>query len=729
MKKIILCLWILASWSTSMLSRTTQAVVSPNGRLKMSVSIGNLLKLTLTCDGNKLMETPISMKLDDNTVWGQKSTLQKTTRNEINRIISTNLYTRSQVTDHCNEMDLKFTEGFDLVVRAYDNGCAYRFVSNKVGSYNVESENSPWTFPTGAKVTYRWAENNGGEQGDLYSPLNSHGEGWYIPDTTLIINDDNRPYALLPFMVKSPNLPTLVIAESDIEDYPSMFVQNGNGGSYAVAFPQKAKTTRVTSSWAKMTFPETRYPYIASCNGPRTFPWRIFMVADQDVDLFDNDLVYVLAKNSEGDFSWVKNGQSTMDYVTAYTLDNVDFQSGLNTQTYLYEIKFAAKHGMPYVNMDAGVLNNTTMLDIMTNNGQPKVDMATLSNEAKTDGVKLIVWGSAGVLNDYLNQGEDKLDACLARIAELGFSGIKIDFFERSDQDYNRLKEEILRHAAKYHLVVDLHGTYEVAGYNRTWPNLVSTEGVLGMENGKWGKGIGEYKYDKMWVYDVTFPFLRCLNGPTDYTPGLMRNATVKTMKISNERPMSLGTRTHQIAMFVVVFSPLTNLGDNVTSYESRPAVLNYINAIPTTWDDVKPLSGVSNQYLAVARRKGDQWFIGALNNDQDRTLTLDLSFLGDGDYAAEVFADADNADTKPTNYKISTVDVPADRKMTINMKKIGGWVARIYKKSSSAVNMVKVDKTDAAPVYNLVGQKVGTTKSVLQRGIYIAEGKKFIVK
>ena len=732
MKKIILCLWILASCFATVTARTIQSVVSPNGRLKMSVSIGNLLKLTLTCDGSKLMETPISMKLDDNTVWGQKPTLQKTTRNEINRIISSKLYTKSQVTDHCNEMTLKFSQGFDLVVRAYDSGCAYRFVSNKVGAYNVESENSPWTFPSGAKVTYRWAENNGGEQGDLYSPLNSHGEGWYIPDTTLIIKDDNRPYALLPFMVKSPNLPTLVIAESDIEDYPSMFVQNGSGGGYTATFPQKAKTTKITSPWSSMTFPETRYSYIASCNGPRTFPWRIFMVADQDVDLFDNDLVYILAKDPESDldFSWVKNGQSTMDYLTAYTLDNVDFQSGMNTKTYLYEINFAAKHGMPYVNMDAGALNNTTMMDIMTNSsGQPVVDILTLSDEAKADNVKLIVWGSSGVLNKYLNQGEDKLDACLARIAELGFSGIKIDFFERSDQDYNQLKEAILRSAAKYHLIVLLHGTYEVAGLNRTWPNLVSTEGVLGMENGKWGKGIGEYKYDKMWVYDVTFPFLRCLNGPTDYTPGLMRNATVKTMKVSNERPMSLGTRTHQIAMFVVVFSPLTNLGDNVTSYEARPAVLKYINAIPTTWDDVQPLSGVSNHYLAVARRKGDQWFIGALNNNQDRTLTLDLSFLGNGDYAAEVFADADNADTKPTNYTISTIDIPANRKLTINMKKIGGWVARIYKKSTSAVNKVKADKTDATPVYNLSGREVGTTRTALQHGIYVTEGKKFIVK
>lgn len=730
MKKIILCLWILVSCFATVAARSFQSVSSPNGRLKMSVSIGNLLKLTLYCDGKELMETPISMKLDDNTVWGPKATLQKTTRSEPNRTISTNLYTKSQVTDHCNELTLKFTQGFNLIVRAYDNGCAYRFVSNKVGAYNVEDETTLWTFPTGAKVTYRWSEPNFDEQGSCYSPLNSHGEGWYIPDTTVIVRDDNRPYALLPFMVKSPNLPTLVLAESDIEDYPSMFIQNENNGSFKATFPQKAKTSKITSAWCKMTFPETRYPYIASCNGPRSFPWRIFMVADKDVDLFDNDLVYVLAKDPEGDFSWVKDGQCTMDNVTAYTLDNVDFKSGLNTQTYLYEIDFAGKHGMPYVNMDTGVLNDTTMMSVKTHGeGEPNVDLQTLLEEAKAKNVKLVVWGSAGVLNAYLNQGEDKLEACIEKVAELGFSGIKIDFFERSDQDYNRLKETILRLAAKHHLVVLLHGTYEVAGYNRTWPNLVSSEGVRGMEDGKWYMGIGQYKYDKRWVYDVTFPFLRCLNGPTDYTPGIMRNATVSTMRVSNERPMSLGTRAHQIAVFVVVFSTLTDLGDNVTSYEGKPKVLKYINSIPTTWDDVKPLSGVSNQYLAVARRKGDQWFIGALNNNQDRILTLDLSFLGDGDYAAEVFRDGDTADTTPTSYKIETIDVPTSRQLTINMKKIGGWVARIYKKSSSAVNMVKVDKTDAAPVYNLAGQKVGTTRSVLRPGLYISNNKKFVVK
>lgn len=730
MKKIILCLWIMASCVASAAARTFQYVSSPNGRLKMSVSIGSLLKLTLYCDSKKLMEAPISMKLDDNTVWGSNATFQKATRSEPYRTISTNLYTRSTVADHCNELTLTFAQGFNLVVRAYDNGCAYRFVSDKEGTYNVESENSTWTFPTGAKVTYRWSEPNLGEQESLYSPLNSHGEGWYIPDTTEIVWDDNRPYALLPFMVKSPNLPTLVLAESDVEDYPSMFIQNGNtDNNFKAIFPKKAKTSKITSAWCKMTFPETKYPYIASCKGPRSFPWRIFMVADKDVDLFDNDLVYVLAKDPEGDFSWVKDGQSTMDNVTAYTLDGVDFKSGLNTQTYLYEIDFAAKHGMPYVNMDAGVLNDTTMMTVKTNkSGQPNVDLPALVAEAKAKGVKLVVWGSAGVLNAYLNQGEDKLDACMEKIANLGFSGIKIDFFERSDQDYNRLKEAILRLAAKHQLVVLLHGTYEPAGYNRTWPNLVSSEGVRGMEDGKWNKGIGEYKYDKRWVYDVTFPFLRCLNGPTDYTPGLMRNASVKTMQVSNERPFSLGTRAHQVAMFVVAFSPLTNLGDNVTTYETLSKVLNYINTIPTTWDDVMPLSGVSNQYLAVARRKGDQWFIGSLNNDQDRTLTLDLSFLGDGDYAAEVFRDGDYADTAPASYKIETIDVPADRKLTISMKKIGGWVARIYKKKSSAVNMVKVEKDGAAPVYNLSGQQVGTKGSALPHGMYITEGKTFIV-
>lgn len=730
MKKIILCLWIMASCVASAAARTFQYVSSPNGRLKMSVSIGSLLKLTLYCDSKKLMEAPISMKLDDNTVWGSNATFQKATRSEPYRTISTNLYTRSTVADHCNELTLTFAQGFNLVVRAYDNGCAYRFVSDKEGTYNVESENSTWTFPTGAKVTYRWSEPNLGEQESLYSPLNSHGEGWYIPDTTEIVRDENRPYALLPFMVKSPNLPTLVLAESDVEDYPSMFIQNGNtDNNFKAIFPKKAKTSKVTSAWCKMTFPETRYPYIASCKGPRSFPWRIFMVAYKDVDLFDNDLVYVLAKDPEGDFSWVKDGQSTMDNVTAYTLDNVDFKSGLNTQTYLYEINFAAKHGMPYVNMDAGVLNDTTMMTVKTNkSGQPSVDLPALVAEAKAKGVKLVVWGSAGVLNAYLNQGEDKLDACMAKIADLGFSGIKIDFFERSDQDYNRLKEAILRLAAKHQLVVLLHGTYEPAGYNRTWPNLVSSEGVRGMEDGKWNKGIGEYKYDKRWVYDVTFPFLRCLNGPTDYTPGLMRNASVSTMQVSNERPYSLGTRAHQVAMFVVAFSPLTSLGDNVTTYETMRKVLNYINTIPTTWDDVMPLSGVSNQYLAVARRKGDQWFIGSLNNDQDRSLTLDLSFLGDGDYAAEVFRDGDIADTAPASYKIETIDVPADRQLTISMKKIGGWVARIYKKKSSAVNMVKVEKDGAAPVYNLSGQQVGTQGSALPHGMYITEGKTFIV-
>lgn len=257
----------------------------------------------------------------------------------------------------------------------------------------------------------------------------------------------------------------------------------------------------------------------------------------------------------------------------------------------------------------------------------------------------------------------------------MGVKGFKIDFMDRDDQPMVNFHYRAAETAAKYKMLVDFHGTYKPTGLNRTYPNVINYEAVNGLEQMKW-KGM---EMDQV-TYDVTFPFIRMVAGPVDYTQGAMRNATKRTHRGINDEPMSQGTRCHQLAEYVIFESPLNMLCDSPTNYEKEPECTEFISTIPTVWDKTVSLNGKIGNYLSIARQKGDIWYMGSLTNWDARTITLDLSFLGDGNWQAEVFKDGKNANRIASDYKKERISVPANRQLTISMAQGGGYAMKIYK-------------------------------------------------
>ena len=392
------------------------------------------------------------------------------------------------------------------------------------------------------------------------------------------------------------------------------------------------------------------------------------MVSSNDADLAVNDMVWKLGKPADPsqDFSWVRPGKVAWDWWNAWNLYGVDFRAGINNDTYKYYIDFAQKHGIEYVILDEGWAVNlkADLMQII-----PEIDLPMLCEYAKAHNVGLILWAG------YYAFDRDMENVC-KHYSEMGIKGFKVDFMDRDDQymvDFFRRSAET---AAKYGLLIDFHGAFKPVGLNRTYPNVINYEGVFGLEQMKWSKPT----VDQV-TYDVTVPFIRMAAGPMDYTQGAMRNAIQKNYHPVNSEAMSQGTRCHQLAEYVVFDSPLNMLCDSPSNYMAEPECTKYIADCPTVWDESVAVNGVLGRFITLARRSGDVWYVGSLNDWKARDLTLDLGFLGEGDWTMGIFRDGINADRAARDYKRELVSVPADRKVKIHMAPGGGWTARITKK------------------------------------------------
>ncbi len=403
-----------------------------------------------------------------------------------------------------------------------------------------------------------------------------------------------------------------------------------------------------------------RADYIARTSGERTFPWRILIIAREDADLIENTMVYRLAPKLElVDTSWIRPGKVAWDWWNANNIYGVDFRAGVNTETYRYYIDFAADHGIEYVILDEGWYGLGDLFDI-----NPEIDMEELLSHARDRGVGIILWVVWKTLDDQLQPALDQFE-------RWGVAGIKVDFMQRDDQLMVHYYWKIAAEAAKRRLLVDFHGAYKPAGLRRAYPNVLTREGVRGLENSKWS----EHPTPE---HNVTLPFTRMLAGPVDYTPGAMINAQEKNFHPVFTRPMSLGTRCHQLAMYVVFESPLQMLADSPSNYLREPECLSFLSAVPTVWDETRVLAARVGDYVALARRHGDEWYIGAMTDWTPRELALDLSFLGEGAFCIEIFEDGVNADRNAIDYRRVEKTIMADERLTISLATGGGWAARI---------------------------------------------------
>ena len=624
-------------------------VASPDGKINIEVNIGNKIMFSVFHDQNMILTgSPISLTLKEGENPGVNPELDGVERETVDRIINPVVPHKNKIVkDHYNVLILKFKNRYNIEFRAYDDGIAYRFITSYSGKIIVKSEEALYKFNGNYKIYFPEEES-----------FFSHNEREYIDTNLGDLTAENL--SSLPLLVVTENGTNIVLTESDIEDYPGMWVRGESGNTLKGVFPGYPVDIDQESD---RDVPVTkRADYLAETEGSRTFPWRTMIITDEAGKLIESDMVFRLASpNRIDDPSWIKPGKVAWDWWNDLNVYDVDFKSGVNTETYKYFIDFAAANGIEYIILDEGWYKLGNLADI-----NPDIDMTELSGYAEEKGVGLILWVIWKTLDDQLDEALDQFE-------EWGIKGIKVDFMQRDDQWMVNYYYKIAREAAERHLLVDFHGAYKPAGLRRTYPNVITREGVRGLEWCKWSDVVGP-------EHDVTIPFIRMVAGPMDYTPGAMDNAGKVNFSSRFSRPMSQGTRVHQMAMYVVYESPLQMMSDNPCNYMNNQECTNFITKVPVVWDECHVLHGSVGDYVVIARKKDDSWYIGGLNDWTARELSLDISFLGEGEFSIEVFKDGVNADRNATDYIYEKFKVNSEDVININMAPGGGWVARISK-------------------------------------------------
>lgn len=655
--KTFLFILLLSAFSATAKNYSVQ---SPDGRLVVDVNTGDRLTYSLSSDGETLVrDSEISMLLGDGTIYGGNAKVRKAMRRSVDESFSTSFYKKSQVKNIYNELTLRFS-GFSLVVRVYDDGAAYRFISHSKYPFVVKEEKASFSFADGSKA---WIPYVSQHKETLESQLFNSFESVYAYSE--LTAWDRNSLAFMPVLADVGNGRKVCIMEAELLDYPGMFLYNGDGDSQLEGYfaPYPKELERGGHNNLQMLV-RSREDYIARCNGYTEFPWRILSVSDHDAMMADNDMVYRLSKAPEGDFSWVKPGKVAWEWWNSWNVQGVDFKTGVNNDTYKFYIDFAAEYGIEYVILDEGwaVSGEADLFRIV-----PEIDVRELVGYAAEKGVGIILWAG-------YNAFADDMEKVCRHYSEMGVKGFKIDFMDRDDQLMTAFHHKAAQICAKYHLLCDFHGTYKPTGLHRTYPNVINFEGVHGLEQCKWAD---HDTFDQI-TYDVTVPYIRMAAGPMDYTQGAMTNANRQNFRAIYDEPMSQGTRCRQLAEYVVFESPLNMLCDSPVKYRAASECARFIAEVPTVWDETVALDGEVSKYVVMARRSGETWYVGALTDWNARELEVDLSFLPEGEYKVEIYQDGLNADRFATDYVRYETMLPADGILMATMVPAGGWVARI---------------------------------------------------
>lgn len=631
-------------------ARAAHVVKSPDGRIAVEARAGGPLRFDVAVDGRTVVKDAALSLTVDGVALGQAARVRASKTRSVDTVHEPAVRRRNaSVRERYNELRLDLDGRYAVAFRAFDDGVAYRFeTALPKASVVVKEEAMRLPFVGATQVYYPQEES-----------FFSHNERHYLPVKLASI----APAALatLPAVVEIAGGPKLAIAESDVEDYPGLWLRGNADESLSATFPPyPLETTLERDRDLKVT---KTADFIAKTKGTRTYPWRILAVARKDAELVTNDLVWLLASPSRvADTSWIRPGKVAWDWYNASNLKGVPFKAGINTETYKYFIDFASAHGIEYVVLDEGwyVLGDLSKV-------VPEIDMEVLSAYAKERNVGLIMWV---VWNTFDDQFERTLD----QFVKWGVKGVKIDFMQRDDQPVMEYYHRVSREAAARKMLVDFHGAQRPALLTRTWPNLISTEGVKGLENVKWSEDVTP-------DHDLTLPFTRMLLGPMDYTPGAMSNAAKGSFAKIFLTPMSMGTRCHQLALYVAFESPLQMLADAPTAYLPERDALDFLSAVPSVWDETRVLQAQIGDVLVLARRRGSDWYVGALTDWTPRELTIDLSFLPAGAFALDAYQDGPNADRQGSDYQRTKRGVDASTKLTVALAPGGGWAARITPK------------------------------------------------
>lgn len=635
---------------------------SPDGHLRLTVDAGKRLTWSLMHDSTTVIApSPISLSLSDGKVLGASPRVKKVSTRKVDTSFATPFYKKSEVKDVYNELTLRLSDGLSVIFRAYDDCAAYRLSLDGKGARRVTSEEAMFNFAGDYKAFIPYVN----DLRDADYPYSYSFESYY--DESPISEMYADSLAIVPLLVELPHGKKALIMEGDVEGYPGMFLVKGeNANSIEARFAPEPLSEKIGGFSELNLIPVETASYIAEIEGTVTLPWRAVTVATSDSQLADSDMAQRLASPSRiADTSWIKPGKVAWDWWNNWNVTGVDFPAGINTPTYKYYIDFAAENGLEYIIIDEGWSRESLMSPV------EGIDIAELARYGKEKGVGVILWAR-------WRDVDKEMDVAFPHYAGLGIAGFKVDFFDRDDRRVIESMTRIADAAARNRLLLDLHGM-KATGIQRTYPNVVNFEGVKGLENYKWLPVVdGKPGVDVM-RYDVTAPFIRMAAGPMDYTPGAMTNAAAGNYRSINDTPMSFGTRAHQLAMYVVYEAPLQMLADSPGAYRNNPESLRFISAIPTVFDETRVLAGEVGEYIAVARRKGDTWYVGALTSLTPRDLKIPLSFLAPGvTYNAVTMSDGVNVNRNGADCRREERRVTSCSELDAAMASGGGFAAII---------------------------------------------------
>ena len=628
---------------------------SPDGTLKVEISAGNELAYQVMHGNDTILShSNIGLVLENGTIVGKTPRITGERRRKIKDNIESPFYRFKEFVATGNELDLKLKGGFGIIFRAYNEGVAYRFYTTQSSGIIIKEEQAEFNFKEDYTAYLPYTTNDKKPMAMAYQN---------VYDITPLSKAQPK-LAFLPVTVDCGSV-KLTLLESDLEAYPGMFVQSQQGkyGLKGVFAPYPAKTDFYP--WRKQEYVTETTDFISRSRGSRSYPWRVLAITEKDTDMPVNNLVYALASpNRIGDTSWIKTGKVAWDWWNDWNLKGVPFKAGINMDTYKYYIDFASRNGLEFIVLDEGWYDPKSgdMLTVI-----PELDLPELIAYGKSKGVEIVLWTVFNVL-------DSQLEAACKKYADMGIKGFKVDFLDRDDQTAVEMVYRIAEMTARYKLTLDLHGIYKPTGINRTYPHIINFESVFGMEEVKWT----DIK-NNMPLYDVTFPYIRMMAGPVDYTPGAMRNATKADWRAMYYTPASMGIRCHQLAAYIVHDSPFTMLCDAPTNYLNEQECVDFIASLPVEVDSTFIASGELGKYIVTVRKKDVNWYIGGMTNWDERDVQLDFSFLPEGmSYTAVLFKDGVNANKQAEDYRKETIRIDKDSRLTLHLASGGGFAMKL---------------------------------------------------
>ena len=618
------------------------SLLSPNGAIKVTVSVDEDVTWSLAIDGQNALDNGKIAMYTTNGTYGEMPKLKSVKRNSVDKTVTPVVALKqSQLRDNYNAMTLTFNGNWALEFRAYDNGAAYRFITSSKNEITILDETAEFVLPADATGYMSYSK--------------SHTTMYEEPYTIKQVKDmelaDNHTY--LPILFTTDDW-KMMISETDLYDYPAMFLRANNQNTLNTDMP-KAISEYIVEGHKQ--YPAGYAKYIAKTEGTRTFPWRVVTLTKDDASMVLSHLNYLLNREpaAGSDWSWVKPGQVAWDWWNWWTVTGVDFETGINTKTYQHIADFAAEYGIEYILLDEGWAIDGKPLEL-----NPDINLSEIISHAKSKGVGVFLWMA-------WDQVEMCFDTIFKQYKDWGVDGVKIDFMDRSDQWMMSWYEKVMKEATKHQLLVDFHGSITPKGLEREYPNLVSYEGVRGIENGT----------DCKPSNSIYLPFIRNVVGAMDFTPGSMNSLHLENAHTSPELPSGIGTRAYQMALYIVFESGVQMLADSPSAYRTAPECTKFISETPVVWDETRVLNAELGESIVFARRSGDVWFVGGITDENGREIEISLDFLPEGKFTLTSFEDGVNANRLAKDYKKSVREVNASQKLTLKMAREGGWVGK----------------------------------------------------